>query len=43
MILSEDCEFKTISEIASGNKLNLKSAFETSKMGEKNTIYQIIP
>tara|TARA_B110000090_G_scaffold209554_1_gene266532 strand:- start:210 stop:887 length:678 start_codon:yes stop_codon:yes gene_type:complete len=43
MILSEDCEFKTISEIASGNKLNLKAAFETSKMGEKNTIYQIIP
>jgi|TARA_B110000240_G_scaffold183235_1_gene216760 release factor glutamine methyltransferase len=43
MILSEDCEFKTISEIASGNKLNLKATFETSKMGEKNTIYQIIP
>ena len=43
MILSEDCEFKTISEIASGNKLNLKAIFETSKMGEKNTIYQIIP
>jgi len=43
MILSEDCEFKTISEIASGNKFNLKATFETSKMGEKNTIYQIIP
>tara|TARA_R110000787_G_scaffold43892_2_gene107476 strand:+ start:51313 stop:51984 length:672 start_codon:yes stop_codon:yes gene_type:complete len=42
MILSEDCEIKTISEIASGNKLNLKPVFETSKMGEKNTIYQII-
>tara|TARA_B100000809_G_scaffold266915_1_gene332930 strand:+ start:6292 stop:6963 length:672 start_codon:yes stop_codon:yes gene_type:complete len=41
MILSEDCEFKTISEIASVNKLNLKTVFETSKMGEKNTIYQI--
>ena len=43
MILSEDCELKTISKIALENKLNLKTVFETSKMGEKNTIYQIIP
>ena len=43
MILSEDCELKTISKIALENKLNLKTVFEASKMGEKNITYQITP
>lgn len=42
MILSEDCDLDQISKIASKNNLSFKTVFETSKMGEKNTIYQVI-
>lgn len=42
MILSEDCDLNQISKIASKNNLSFNIVFQTSKMGEKNTIYQII-
>ncbi len=41
MILSEDCEINTITTIASKNQLILTPVFKTTKMGEKNTIFQI--
>ena len=41
MILSEDCEINTITTIASKNHLILTPIFKTTKMGEKNTIFQI--
>lgn len=41
IILSEDCEINTITSIASNNQLFLSPVFKTSKMGEKNTIFQI--
>lgn len=42
MILSEDCEIVQISSIALKNNLQLNNVFEIKKMGELNTIFQII-
>lgn len=42
MILSEDCDFETISKIATESKIQLNPLFSTKKMGEVNIIYKIV-
>lgn len=42
MILSEDCDLKTIESIANKNQLYFNVLKEQKKMGEWTTIYQII-
>jgi len=41
MILSEDCNQEKIKSIASENNIHFETVFETKKVGEMNTIYQI--
>lgn len=41
MILSEDCEFVRISEIAHRNQLKLKEVYQAIKWGELTTIYEL--
>ena len=41
MILSEDCNIQKITSIASENNIHFETIFETKKVGEMNTIYQI--
>jgi release factor glutamine methyltransferase len=42
MILSEDCNMQKITSIAAKNNFLLEPVFNIKKMGELNTIYQII-
>ena len=42
MILSEDCKIKTIASIATKNNFSLEPVLNIKKMGELNSIYQII-
>lgn len=41
MILSEDCQLKTIEAIAHKNEVRMQLLFQTKKMGEKNYIFEI--